>query len=119
MCGEAPTSKLETTNSVQWQKISSMNNSNMNVLAQSRANTAILYAASGSKLFLLKTPKDNTVNWESLTSNLPTSNEITALETSPFDENIVYMAQQTRVYKSTDKGLTWENISNNLSSIQN
>lgn len=110
--------KAGNTNSVQWQKISSMNNSNMNVLAQSRANTAILYAASGSKLFFTENAKDNTVNWESLTSNLPTSNEITALETSPFDENIVYMAQQTRVYKSTDKGLTWENISNNLSSIQ-
>ena len=110
--------KAGNTNSVQWQKISSMNNNDMNVIVQSRTNRDILYAASGSKLFFTENAKDNTVNWESLTSKLPTSNVITAIETSPYDENIVYLAQQTRLYKSTDKGLTWESILANLSNIQ-
>lgn len=110
--------KAGNVNNVQWQKISTMSNTDMNVLVQSRANTDILYAASGSKLFFTENAKDNTVNWVSRTSALPTSDVVTAIETSPFDENIVYLAQQTRLYKSEDKGLSWRNISANLSNIQ-
>lgn len=110
--------KSGSTSTVQWQKISSINNSNMNVMAQSRANTDILYVSSGDKLWYTENAKASTVDWVSRTSDLPLPNTITALETSPFDENVVYMAQQTRIYKSVDKGASWEEITENMSNIQ-
>lgn len=110
--------KSGSTSTVQWKKISSMNNSDMNVMAQSRANTSILYVASGNKLWYTENAKDNEVNWTSRTSNLPLPNTITALETSYLDENVVYMAQQTRIYKSEDKGASWTEITANLSGNQ-
>ncbi|NOU46068.1 MAG: PKD domain-containing protein [Bacteroidales bacterium] len=110
--------KAGSTGSVDWTKISTMGTSDMNVMAQSRANTDILYASSGNKLWMSNNVKDAEVTWTSLTSNLPTGNNITALETSPIDSNVVFMAQQTRIYKSEDKGLTWTNISGNLSNLQ-
>ncbi|MDN5349627.1 MAG: hypothetical protein PWQ54_1023 [Bacteroidales bacterium] len=110
--------KSGSTNTVQWQKISNMNNNNMNVMAQSRANSSILYVSSGEKLWYTENAKDQNVEWISRTSNLPLPNVVTALETSPFDENIVYMAQQTRIYKSEDKGASWNEITANLSNIQ-
>lgn len=110
--------KAGSTSSVQWTKISSMSNSNLNNLVQSPVNTNILYASSDNRLFYTDNAKNLVVTWSVLTTNLPTNNTITALETSPFDENIVYMAQQDKIYKSTDKGLTWSDISGSLSGIQ-
>ncbi|MBU1368805.1 MAG: T9SS type A sorting domain-containing protein [Bacteroidetes bacterium] len=110
--------KSGSTSTVQWQKISSMNNNNMNVMAQSRANTSVLYVSSGEKLWYTDDAKAPEVTWISRTGNLPLSNVITALETSPIDENVVYMAQQTRIYKSEDKGASWNEITANLSNIQ-
>ncbi len=110
--------KAGSTNSVDWTKISTMGTSDMNVMSQSRANTNILYTSSGNKLWMTNNAKAAEVSWTTLTGNLPTSNNITALETNPLDSNIVYMAQQTRIYKSGDKGLTWTNISGSLSNLQ-
>lgn len=110
--------KAGNTNSVQWQKISTMNNSNMSVLVQSKANLDLIYAASGSKLFRTDNAKDATVSWTTLSGSLPTSSNITAIECSPFDENVVYMAQQTSIFKSEDKGKSWQNMSAGLSNVQ-
>jgi PKD repeat protein len=110
--------KAGSTSSVDWTKISTMNNSDMNVMAQSRANTNILYTASGNKLWMTNNAKDANVSWTTLTGNLPTSNNITALETNSLDSNVVYMAMQTKIYKSSDKGLTWTNISGSLNNMQ-
>ncbi|PKP52461.1 MAG: hypothetical protein CVT92_08845 [Bacteroidetes bacterium HGW-Bacteroidetes-1] len=110
--------KASGTGNVQWAKISTMNNSNMNVLAQSKANTTILYAASGSKLYYTDNAKDASVVWITRTGNLPSNNTITALETHPMNNRVVYMAQQTQIYKSENNGESWQNITDNLNNVQ-
>jgi PKD repeat protein len=110
--------KASPVGNVQWEKVSTMNTSNFNVLAQSYANTNIIYAASGNKLYFSENVKGLSVNWINRTGNLPAVNSITAIETHPTDENVVYIAQQTRIFKSIDKGVSWQEITANLSGIQ-
>lgn len=110
--------KAGNTSQVRFTKISTINTSNLSVLVQSRANTDIIYAASGGSLYRSDNVKDNQVTWNSLTSNLPTSSAISAIETSPFDENTVYLVQQSRVFKSTDKGYNWTEITGSLPNTQ-
>jgi PKD repeat protein len=110
--------KASSVGNVQWQKISAMNTNNFSVLAQSYANTNIVYAASGNKLYFSENVKDETVTWINRTANLPAINNITAIETHPLDENIVYIAQQTRIFKSSDKGISWTEITLNLTGMQ-
>lgn len=109
--------KAGNVNSVSWTKISTMSSNNMSVLAQSRANTDILYAASGNRFYRTDNAKASGVQWTTLTGSLPVSNSVTAIETSPFDENVVYIAQQNLIYKSTDKGQTWQNMTANLPNV--
>lgn len=110
--------KASSTGNVQWQKISSFDNSDLEQLAQSAANTNILYASTGNKFFVTENAKDATVLWTTRTTQLPSTSTITAITTHPFDENVVYIAQQTRIFRSSDKGLNWSEITANLSGIQ-
>ncbi|KAF0202721.1 MAG: glycosyl [Bacteroidetes bacterium] len=110
--------KAGNTNSVSWTKISTINTSNLSVLDQSRANTDILYAASGNLMFRSDNAKAGSVQWTSLTPHLPTSNSISSIEASPVDENIVYIVQQNRVFKSIDKGFNWTEITGSLPDVQ-
>jgi PKD repeat protein/photosystem II stability/assembly factor-like uncharacterized protein len=107
--------KTAGAGSVQWTRIMTGNNTNMNVLVQSRANTDILYAASNNRLYFTANAKAGSVTWTNRTSLLPATNTITAIETHPTDENTVYLAQQTRIFKSTDRGVSWTEITTNLS----
>lgn len=110
--------KAGSTSSVQWTKISSMSNSDMNVLVQSPVNTNILFASSGNRLYYTDNAKNLAVSWTVLTGNLPSNNTITALEPSPFDDKVIYMAQQDKLYKSLDSGINWENITGSLTGMQ-
>jgi PKD repeat protein len=110
--------KASNTNSVSWTKISEINTANLSVLAQSRANTDILYAASGNKLFRADKVKAPSVTWLTLTANLPSGNTITAIETSHTDENVVFIVQQNVVYRSADRGITWTELTGSLPDVQ-
>jgi hypothetical protein len=55
--------------------------------------------------------------WVDLTSNLPVEGTPTDLECHPFDPITLYMTLARRVYKSTDKGETWTDISGSLPDI--
>lgn len=107
------------SNNPSWVKISAnlggVNSVNMRVLEQSPVNTNILYAArEDKKLFRTEQCNSQSTSWTDLSANLPENSSINDLEAHPFDENIVYMAQGTNIYKSTDKGLSWIEISGNL-----
>lgn len=109
--------KAGNTNSVSWTKISTSGSSNISIMAQSRANTDILYTSSGTVLNRSDNAKAGQVQWTGLSSFLISSNTITAIEASPVDENTVYIAQQNRVYKSVDKGLNWTEITGSLPNV--
>lgn len=109
--------KAGNTNSVSWTKISTTGSGNLAVMAQSRANTDILYTSSGNVLQRSDNVKEAQVKWTNLSSFLNSSNTITAIEASPVDENTVYIAQQNRIFKSMDKGLSWTEITGSLPSV--
>ncbi len=110
--------KAANSSTVTWTKITNLNVDDFDQLKQSDANTNILYASNDNSLYRSDNVKDATVNWVNLTGSLPSGNTITAIETHPADENIVYLVQQNSVFKSSNKGASWTNITTNLPSVQ-
>jgi PKD repeat protein len=109
-------------NNLTWIKISDnlggSNGSDMAVLEQSSANTNILYAARyDNKLFRSDNCNADAPAWSDLTSFLPAGLTITDMESHPTDPNILYITMGNAVYKTTDKGLSWTDISDNLTGI--
>ncbi|MCF7567635.1 PKD domain-containing protein [Sabulilitoribacter arenilitoris] len=107
------------TSSTAWTKISSFGGSTkIKKIEQSDANHNILYVSRGSGSFYrsddVRTASPSFIN---LTSNLQGSGTINDIATHPTDENLVYILRGSKVYKSTDKGETWTDISNGLPSI--
>jgi len=110
------------TGMITWKKISNSlggsNSSNMAVLEESPANPNILYAARyDNHLFRTENCLSDNPTWYDLTSFLPTSATPTDLEAHPTDPDIVYMTLAKKVYKSTDMGHTWTNITGSLPGV--
>ncbi|MGE5424470.1 MAG: PKD domain-containing protein, partial [Syntrophothermus sp.] len=104
-----------------WTKISNLGGTNsptMRALENSSANNNILYASRNDGTFY-RSDDCNSVapSWISLTSHLPAAGTVLSVETHPADENIVYITQGHSVYKSTDKGLSWTNITGTLPDV--
>lgn len=110
--------KASNPNSVKWDKISEINVNDLDIVRQSYANTNIIYTSKGNSLYRSDNVKASSVTWGNLTGLLPTGNTITAIETSPVDENVVYIVQQNRVFKSSTKGMSWTEITTNLPDVQ-
>lgn len=100
---------------VQWSKISNLGGGNCNVLEQSEMNNDIFYVSKGSGSFF-RTDKLSASNpaWNNLGDMLPSSGTINDIETSPVKENTVYITIGSQVFKSSDKGISWDNITLNL-----
>ena len=107
--------KAANSSNVSWTAISTGETSNCDVIEQSLADVDILYASRGSALKRTDNANDATPSWTSCTS--PSGSNITALETNETDANIVYATAGSKVYKSTDKGANWTDISGTLPSI--
>ena len=108
--------------SPEWVKISNSlggsNGSNMAVLEQSPADPNILYAARyDNKFFRSENCLENIPEWIDISSHLPISGLITDLAAHPTDPGTIYMTSGTLIFKSTDKGNTWTNITENLPQI--
>ncbi len=100
------------------EKLAGSNSSDMAVVEHSGANTNLFYAArSDNRFFRSDNCMSSNPLWFDLTSNLPASGTATDIESHPTDENIVYITLASKVYKSTDKGMTWSNITGNLPAI--
>ena len=100
---------------VQWSKISNLGGGDCNVLEQSEVNNDLFYVSkyNGS---LYRTDNLSSANptWIDLDDFLPAAGNATDVETSTDDENTVYITIGSEVFKSTDKGLSWEDITHNL-----
>lgn len=105
-----------------WQKISSdlggSNSQDMRVLEQSPVNTSLLYAARyDDRLFRTDNCKALNPVWYNLTGSLPGTGGINDVECDPYNENILYLSQENKIYQSFDKGLNWVDISGSLPDI--
>ena len=113
--------KASSTASVTWTKISNSlagtNSNNFNFLESNIAQPNMLYAARGdAKLFKTSNANAATPIWTDLTSALPNTATVSAIETNSKDSNIVYISQSNKIYKSTNQGASWTNITSNLPS---
>ena len=113
--------KASSSSAIKWEKITDnlagSNSTNISVVEHSPANTRLFYfARSDRKLFrtdnIMGTPA-----WDNISSAMPNNSTPTDLEAHPYDENILFMTQSYRVYKSTNKGNSWTDISGSLPNI--
>jgi len=107
---------LSTDYGASWTAISGNVNGSSSVreMAISKSNSQILYATSGSNVFL---SNDGGVTFANRTSGLP-SRTITSVNVHPTDENIALLTFSgfgtSKVYKTTNMGISWFSISGNL-----
>lgn len=110
--------KAPNVNSVTWTKISNgLTGDNLNVLEQSPKNPNILYAAGGNKLFRTDNSKADAPSWISLANKLPVNQTITDIEAHPTKENVVYVTFDNRVFVSSDRGNSWNDITGLLPDV--
>ena len=107
--------KASSSSAVTWTKISTGESATCSVLEQSPANVDILYVVRSGALKRSDNANAATPAWTAC--SLPGGATPTDLEAHPTDQNIVYATAGTKVYKSTDKGLTWTNISGTLPAV--
>lgn len=110
------------SNTLNWQRISNnlagTNNQTIRVLEQSTANYDIMYMARADrKLFLSTNVNDSMPSWVDLSANLPQNAIIADIECHPFLDSVVYILQNRDIYKSSDLGTSWTNISGNLPNV--
>ncbi len=108
-------------NSVQWSRISynlgGSNASNINVIEQSEADDNIFYLTrDGGAFFRSDDVQESAPNWTDIGSYLPAGGSPTDIETNPFEADVVYITIDGGVYKSTNRGINWENLTHNLPS---
>jgi photosystem II stability/assembly factor-like uncharacterized protein len=111
-----------TGGSVSFEAISNSlggsNSSNMRQLRQSKVDGNRLYAVrSDNKFFRSDNALSSSPTWSDLTSNLPVSGTVRDVETSPFSNNTVWLSINNQIWKSTNAGISWSNITGNLPNI--
>jgi photosystem II stability/assembly factor-like uncharacterized protein len=105
-----------TNNGGLWAAISSNVNGSSAVreMAISKSNPSIIYATTGSAVFL---STDDGATFTNKTSGLP-SRTITSVNVHPNDENIAVLTFSgfgtNKVYKTTNMGTSWFSIYGNL-----
>jgi photosystem II stability/assembly factor-like uncharacterized protein/PKD repeat protein len=115
--------KAVSASAVSWTKLTNnlggSNSYNIRAIEQSEANSSILYFSRwDDKLFRSDNFSNSSPTFTDISSSLPNTNYTPSdIEAHPSNANIVYITLYQDVYKSTDKGLTWTNISGNLPNI--
>jgi hypothetical protein len=116
------TRNIKSNGTITWTKISEnlagKNTENMSLLEQSPANVNMLFAARGDgKVFRTENLLDASVTWVDITASLPGGGSPSDIECHPYEPLTVYMTLNQKIYKSINKGGTWQNISGTLPSI--
>jgi photosystem II stability/assembly factor-like uncharacterized protein/PKD repeat protein len=94
------------------------NSQNITVLEQSPKNTNILYMVrADNKLFRTDDCMAATPSWTNLSSSLPVAARATDIEAHPTKDSVVYMTLSNKVYRSTNFGQSWTNISGTLPNV--
>lgn len=102
-----------------WTKISqNVGSGALSVVEHSPVDgNTFYYATSGNSFIRSDNIMDIVPDYANLTSNLPGSGIISDIEAHPWDVNKVYLTRSNQVFKSSDKGLSWENISGDLPNV--
>jgi hypothetical protein len=94
------------------------NSFTMTALEQSEANPNLLYAMrSDRKLFRTNNCLDVNPVWTDLSSSWPSALTGKSMAANPFNPDVLYMTAGTRVYKSTNQGAGWLDITGGLPSV--
>jgi hypothetical protein len=116
------TRDLKNSSALSWKKISNnlrgTNDVYIAALEQSPAQPKMLYVSRGDRS-LFRTDDFTTPNpvWVDLSPNLPLEATPSDMECHPFDPMSIYITLAGRVFKSTDKGESWTDISGTLPNI--
>ncbi|GAA3561842.1 hypothetical protein GCM10022395_10560 [Snuella lapsa] len=107
------------TSSTVWDKISSFGGSTKIIkIEQCDADHNVMYVSRGNGNFYRSDDvRGASPTWTNLTSSLPSSGTITDIATHPTNSNIVYMLQGSKIYRSTNKGGSWTDISTGLPGV--
>lgn len=98
-----------------WTQISSFTGStNISVVEHSPADADLIYIVRGSQVFRSDNINDASPTW--ITCGAISGTE-TDIEAHPTNANIVYATEYGDVYRSSDKGATWTDISGTLPSV--
>lgn len=109
--------KNPSASGVRFTKISTINTANLDVLEQSPVNTDIVYASRAGTLFISINALQEFPTWQNITSSLPSGSTISDIEANPYEANTVYITQDKKVYKSTNRGSSWTDITGGLPAI--
>ena len=104
-----------TSNTPVWNKISSGEIEDCSVLEQSPANPDLLYVVRWGGMQRTENANATDPSWTICA--LPGGNTPTDLEAHPTEPNTVYATGGNKVYKSTDKGATWNLVPGTIPDI--
>lgn len=114
--------KTGASNAINWMRISNFpSNNNCIDLAVAPSNGDVVYVAvdnNGDRLLVSTNATAATPTWTNRTATLPAPSDVWDIEVHPTDPNTIWVAlQNNHVYKSTDAGLTWTDMTANLPNI--
>ena len=94
----------------------------LHTLHRSKADTNVVFVAKASRRLYRSVnalaPLAE-VAWDDLSDNLPLSSQpVTALETVPGSDSLVYLGFNNKVWRSDDLGLSWTDISGTLPDVR-
>jgi PKD repeat protein len=87
-------------------------------LELSPADPEILYAGRyNNHVYRSDNARDDVPLWYNLTSGLPGAGDIYDIECHPENPDIVYLSKNNKIYRSENKGQSWEDISGTLPDV--
>lgn len=101
---------------ISWSKISSFGGSSrIQKIEQSDADHNILYVSrEGGNFYRSDNVRGDEPTFKDITANLPTAGVANDIAAHPTDPNVVYITLGSEVYKSSNKGASWTNMSSGL-----
>lgn len=108
--------KASNTGQVSWTKISSLTLGNLKVIEQSPVNTDILLVANDGSIYYSTNAQSANPIWKAM-QGLPGSGKITDIECDPENEQGIFITRGIKVYKTSDLGQNWLDISGSLPQI--
>lgn len=111
------TDNIRDNGTINWTNItSSIGGSNGRIVEHSPADFDVFYYVQDNNKIWRTDNLFNNPSFSEITANLP-SGTVRDLECHPYDPYTVYMTSGNKVYKSTNKGISWEDISGSLPDV--